>query len=123
MRALLAAAALAFGPGAASAAVMVSTMPVHAEVRPDPAGIQSLKALIEEDQKAVVKARAALKKAQAGAAKTAKAKADAAWRLAKEQLKADRETLRRSIEAREAERGEARKLREELRKTQNTAPR
>lgn len=74
-----------------------------------PLDIPALKRRIRQDQDEVLRARAALKKAERAKSEAARAKAREAWTLSKERLKADRKLLREAIEAREGAREPSRK--------------
>ena len=107
---LLFAAAAAASPVAAVAAAAPVAARSTAAYAADGAGIEAMKALIEADQRQVLKARAAVKQAGSGESRPA-VKAREEWRAAKEKLKADRKALRQAIEDRERERAAAQRAR------------
>lgn len=106
-------------PGAASAAspkgVSKSTSvpaAVHrstAPLAPEPANIPELKRRIQLTQDDILKLRGSIKRAKKRKDAAGEEKARQDWLKAKEQLRADRETLRKAIVAQEALEAEKRK--------------
>ncbi len=81
----------------------LSTSTHQVQINADPSFIDALRGLIQEDQRRVMKARQALKRARSKGKPDAIQRAHDAWMDAKAKLRADRESLRLSIEAREKE--------------------
>ncbi|MBI4347155.1 MAG: hypothetical protein HY553_09895 [Elusimicrobia bacterium] len=121
LRLLLAWAALA-GPAPAPASAPREVVRSTAPLAGLPSEIPELKRRIHEDQEAVRKARAAVKRAEKGKHESQRRAAREAWLQARERLRTDKALLRKAVDANEAELRAKARARERFRKGESFKP-